>query len=607
MPKRRYTTKATREALYAASRFLGRSAEEELGLQIPLAVYLQDPKVAETDPEIALDASLMVRWEPGLADGPTSARFAVVDYNGDTGTLAPMATWDTDGEAFLDQRGRKLDLDNLEPLQFHQVNVWATLQRALEFYEHGWGLGRPVPYGFAGNRLIVVPHAGYGKNAYYDRTSKSLQFYYFDREGGERRVYTCLSADIVNHEFGHAMLDGVRPYFIESTLLETGAVHEYVADMTAILMCLRNNKFRKKLAETTQGKLGAAETVAGLAEEFGSAVSDKPYLRTALNTETMSDNSHSGPHKLSEVLTGAMFSILKGFADHYVAKDEASGAQAFWWAVQRMQRVALQPLDLLPPVDATFRDYALAVLRAEELTNPTDPDNHIERMLDEFIKREILSKEDREEKSERRYVYDRLDVKIFHDIDSISRSKSGAYAFLNDNRDDLFIPHDRDVFVADLYDSWKMTRQGRRLPRQIVLQYLWREDVQLKGSRFGEYDGSYTTMLCGGTLVFDENGTVLSWMRKPGPHGDATSRWGYEIARGRERLEAFLDHLAMRIRKGQVGAALGSSKGLLGSQIPTIAVSEEAGQLKFSMTPHMSLEGDDHDSFEGGRTWEVSS
>ena len=43
-------------------------------------------------------------------------------------------------------------------------------------------MGRTIPWAFEGNRLIVVPHAGYGENAYYDRTSKSFQFYYFGSE-----------------------------------------------------------------------------------------------------------------------------------------------------------------------------------------------------------------------------------------------------------------------------------------------------------------------------------------------------------------------------------------------------------------------------------------
>ncbi len=216
MAKRRKTTKTTRVHLYAASRYLPSSVEKELGLQIPFDVYLQDPLVGKEDPKFGFDDECYVRWEPGLADGPTSARFAVVDYNGDTGHVAPKAQWDVDNDRFLDPDGKALDKGNIGPLQFHQVNVWAVLQRALSFFEEGQGLGRRIPFGFDGNRLIVVPHAGYGRNAFYDRTSKSLQFYYFDHEG--ERVYTCLSTDIINHEFGHAVLDGIRPDFFASSL-----------------------------------------------------------------------------------------------------------------------------------------------------------------------------------------------------------------------------------------------------------------------------------------------------------------------------------------------------------------------------------------------------
>ena len=152
------------------------------------------------------------------------------------------ARWDEKLDAFVDAKGKLLDRSNNESLQFHQVNVWAIVQRTLDFFESGFGLGRRILWAFEGNRLIVVPHAGYGENAYYDRESKSLQFYYFDR--GEERIYTCLSTDIVNHEFGHAVLDGIRPYYNESICPETAAFHEFLGDLTAILIAFRNNAFR---------------------------------------------------------------------------------------------------------------------------------------------------------------------------------------------------------------------------------------------------------------------------------------------------------------------------------------------------------------------------
>jgi len=602
---RRFTTKATRINLYAASRYLNTETEVELGVQIPFDVYLQDPLVAERDPKFGFE-EINVRWEPGLSDGPTSSRFAVVDYNGDTEHLAPPAKWHYKGDAFLDTQDRILDQKNADSLQFHQVNVWAILQRALEFFEGGNGLGRPIPFGFEGNRLIVVPHAGYGKNAYYDRKSKSLQFYYFDHEG--KRVYTCLSTDIVNHEFGHAVLDGIRPYLFNSSLVETGAFHEFLGDLTAILILLRNNEFRRKIAELTDGDLSKAKHLAHIAEQFGEAVVGQPYLRNARDPMKMSGiKDGDGPHKVSQVLTGAMFDILLALSTHYIEERGETAPQAFWNAIQRMQRMAIQPLDLLPPTDVTFRDYALAVLRAEALSNPTDPYGHHDRMLKVFVNREILSEQDLIELSEPQYLYDRLRVGVFHDITSIFRSRASAYRFLDDNRNDLLIPSGQDLIVADLYDAHKLTRQALRLPRQIILVYIWREDVLLEGARFGQFSGQWTSMLCGGTLVFDENGSVLSWARKPGTKGRDTKAWRSEIEAGTIRKENFLAGMAKSIARGDVGAALGSSKGLLGTQVPPLNARQEDGMVHFELSPHLNLEGEDHDHYEGGRRWEPSS
>ena len=107
-------TKQTRIGLYAASEFLSLSAERELGLQIPFDVYLQDPLVSKEDPKFGFDEEFHVRWEPGIADGPTSSRFAVVDYNADTGHVAPKARWDEDTDSFLDPDEKVLDQNNID-------------------------------------------------------------------------------------------------------------------------------------------------------------------------------------------------------------------------------------------------------------------------------------------------------------------------------------------------------------------------------------------------------------------------------------------------------------------------------------------------------------
>lgn len=89
-PKSEITNKGTRPTkaallnLYAARRFIDSSVEASLGLRISFDVYFQDPLFAKDNPDLPKFDSSLVSWEPGLSDGPTSARFAVVDYNGDT-------------------------------------------------------------------------------------------------------------------------------------------------------------------------------------------------------------------------------------------------------------------------------------------------------------------------------------------------------------------------------------------------------------------------------------------------------------------------------------------------------------------------------------------
>ena len=101
-------------------------------------------------------------------------------------------------------------------------------------------------------------------------------------------------------------------------------------------------------------------------------------------------------------------------------------------------------------------------------------------------------------------------------MDVVATSPAEAYRFLDDNRRKLFTPWNADVRVAGIFTAQKLTRQGRRLPKQVLLQYLWREDVPLEGPEFGRFSGQVASLPCGGTLALDQNGNVLAWSRKPG-------------------------------------------------------------------------------------------
>jgi len=154
------------------------------------------------------------------------------------------------------------------------------------------------------------------------------------------------------------------------------------------------------------------------------------------------------------------------------------------------------------------------------------------------------------------------------------------------------------------------------LPRQIVLQYVWREEVLLEGARFGEFTGQFTDMLCGGTIVFNDDGNVVSWTMKPGTHpyggrrrrgGKIADMWDAALEQGRTRRKEFLAHLAAEIAERRVGAIAGSAKGMMGSFVPPLTAEGDGERVRFRRTPHLHLSEDTHLGRMGARQWQISS
>ncbi|MCI0348450.1 MAG: hypothetical protein L0Z53_03405, partial [Acidobacteriales bacterium] len=62
---------------------------------------------------------------------------------------------------------------------FMQVVVFGGVMKTMQMFEEADNLGRRIRWAFDGPQLLVVPRAGDWANAYYERESRSLQFFYF--------------------------------------------------------------------------------------------------------------------------------------------------------------------------------------------------------------------------------------------------------------------------------------------------------------------------------------------------------------------------------------------------------------------------------------------
>jgi hypothetical protein len=477
-------------------------------------IFLADPLVAHEYPTLGVD-EVELRPGPVMLDGPVSARFAVVDYNASERKLLPPAWYD--GEGFEARPGSA---------QFRQVNAWAVAQRTLEMYEHPQALGRRIPWAFRGSRLFILPNAGYWENAFYDRDTRTLQFFYF--QGPDEPIYTSLSHDIISHETGHAILDGIRPDYNEHSSPDTAGFHEFLGDATAILCALEHRKYREALIQSTGGDLRKKNIVADLAEQFGMGVAgaatygeaDRYFLRTALHDRTMEHvKGDWEAHAYSEVLTGAFYDILVGIFEkqEMEANRKLKGrgrkpnlVRVLSTAVQHLKRMTLRALDYCPPADLDYLDYARALLHADALAYPNDGLKYRDMAAKIFLRRKIAR---REKELQVRPGPARSDFEgcEFAEIDE---SPVAAYHFLDRNRGLLDIPENQDFRVVGLYGNAKEGDRAYQMPRELILTYVWEEDIRLRGPRFGALDGKSVPLLCGGTLVFDERANPLYWARK---------------------------------------------------------------------------------------------
>ena len=493
------------------------TSNQKVVKEISARIYLKDPLVEKTFPHIG-KMDVKIKGESCIGAGPTSSRVAVVDYNGDLDTVFAAARLHSDKNRFK-IRGGKLEND----FHFHQVNVWATIHHTLSLLEAEDVLGRRIPWAFPGGRLKVLPHAGYWENAYYDRGTGALHFFYFESKSGEP-VFTCLSHDIITHELGHAVLDGLKPYYNEVTSAATAGFHEYFGDAIALTSALSHRELVVELAGRKNAVGSTDNLVAHIAQQFGSGLSgdygsmQTAYLRTAQNEKTLDElirKNIQEEHDYSEVMTGAYYDLLELIYNDLMEKGEkkTNGGHrvaSLFNASQIVRRMMLRALDYCPPVDLNFYDYAKAVYRADKTAYPVDVAGYRQRWFEVMKKRKVVKSI--EELHPPRTMFNSQFRNL--NISTIASSRTDAYDFIDRNRSVLEIPATANFQVINLYRTQKISADDFRVPQEIVIEFVWASEIALKGAQFFNLDGSRLPLWCGGTLVFNRDGNLLDYTLK---------------------------------------------------------------------------------------------
>ncbi len=471
-------------------------------VRIPLLV--QDQTIAQQK-GMHLTEDCVFDAERFFLDGPVTERLAVLDFDPKTGALAQ-------GTRFKQADGAyDVDEEAVESPDFLRTNAFATVLKTMYMFEEDDTLGRPLRWGFDGPQLLIVPVAGEWANAFYEREARCLQFFYFQSKEG-RRIYTSLSHDIVSHETGHAILDGIAPDLYHSITPQSLALHEGIADLVALVMAFRNDTLRKTVLDQTQGSIANITAFSSVAEEFGQAQGKPGALRQFVNEKTLDPKDTenlvdaSEPHELCQVLTGGLYSVMvkihdtlkRRFADEDKTTEFSASGKALFVGAERFKRMIFRALDYLPPGEISFADYGRAIIASDQASHP-DATQARDWLRREFVRRKMaptLKSLDVEKPFDHPALKD-LDLETFVDSDW------AAYDFANRNRELLRIPAEIPFRVRPRLDTSKTYyfRGGVKKPiRECIFKVSWDE---LEPNPEGSWFPDKRQITVGTTLAID--------------------------------------------------------------------------------------------------------
>lgn len=273
------------------------------------------------------------------------------------------------------------------------AHTFAVIRQTLTMWEQSRN-GAAIPWAWnTGTNTSVLtnhPRGFNGANAFYTRNGKSLSFGFFTPTGAAAPVFTCRSLDIVAHETGHAILDGLKPGWLGiGNVPQTGAMHEAFGDLTAIFLALTQFDQVETFVALTRANLHAKNFLAAVAEQFGSALGRPSGLRNADNDLKLSQVSNQ-VHELSQVFTGAIYDILADVYSFELVQQAAKKdpTQILFEVAQKVRKLLLDAIVASPASGATFTDVANQMLQVSH--GQGDPPIYRTFIRNRFQVREVL-------------------------------------------------------------------------------------------------------------------------------------------------------------------------------------------------------------------------
>ena len=548
---------------------------------VEITVVAQDPQIIEAVENTVLTSKVRVPAD-NLIPGPRSHRFFVVDYDLTTGKAQQPVDLCDGGKVFVDHYDRPIAGDDpaLGEARFHAQNVYAVAARTLALFEYF--LGRRVSWAFDSHELFLVPKAHVQGNAYYDPSLQAVFFGYLIREG--KVVCTCLSHDVIAHEVTHAILDGLRPRYLDAGLPDQAAFHEGFADLVALLSVfempdvlrrqlssrggttaeIERRRAQRRLPATAVTQAALEDTIFfAIAEQLGRAELRSRAIRYVkpLKAGDWWRAEWEEPHKRCAIVVSAVMRTLSGMWARRVAPLVHRSPRGDWLDLDRaveegattatyLLGMMIRALDYMPPVDLQFEDVLDAVIVADQVMNPDDPFKYRAALKDGFghfkIEEPQRIKIFLSDSKNPRPSYTNINFR------SLRSDRDEVHRFIWNNAPLLNIDLDHRLFVDRVRTSTRIGPDGLAV-EDTMAEYTQQLRVtvgELENVR-AKYPGDVPVTLTapegmsrdreitlwgGGTLVFDQFAKLRFHMRKGLSWNDR------DIVRQQSRLDFLARH-----------------------------------------------------------------
>jgi hypothetical protein len=512
-----------------------RSKSDEVGLQESLTtamtILAQDPTVKVGGEILTAEAEIPCEI---LGQGPRGYRVYVVDFDASCGSLYRSAT--------VPVRPKPVG-QLLGSLDFHAQNVYAIVMRTLARFE--FALGRRVSWSFDGHQIHVAPHAFSDANAFYSKRDRGLFFGYFDDDKG-RKIFTCLSHDVVAHETTHALLDGLRERYTFPSSPDQAAFHEGFADVVALLSIfslpgvveelldekapVRDEQFVEKKWLTKENLLETA--LFGLGEEVDprrSALRRSAAIPPEKNL--LKQYKYQEAHNRGEVFVAI---VMNSFLSIWLRRIGELGdgterrllrtkvAEEGRAAADHLLTMVIRALDYSPVTDLLFGDFWSALITSDHEIQPSDSKYRYREVISDCFKAYGVDAAPSRRGDREGRMWEGPEVKLDYSrthFESMKQDPDEVFRFLWDNRAGLGLCEDAYTRVQSVRPCLRLSTDGFLL-RETVAEYVQILNLDCSELRkFGiktpaKMPGQRAvTLYGGGALIFSEYGQLKYHVR----------------------------------------------------------------------------------------------